>query len=192
MGRWVEGTEVSLISPDETTRLFEVVADTHSDTPIKLPMITLRKNNSYSVLVPIKRPMSYNGVRLKSTDGRNEQLTMIPISLQYQIDVYARHYREADEYMRNMVFNIINYPELQIEIPYENIKRNHVANIRIITDIMDNSAIPQRLNIGQFTRLSVGVSIDDAYLWDVRIKDTLRIAPSVVVENKEEKVDTDN
>ena len=62
-----------------------------------------------------------------------------------------------------------------MEIPYENIGLTHDANIRITSDIEDNSDIPERLINDQFKRLTVQFNIDDAYLFDVRIKDNLSI-----------------
>lgn len=39
--------------------------------------------------------------------------------------------------------------------------------MRVGTEIQDNSAVPERLVAGQFTRLTMNLDIDDAYLWDV-------------------------
>ena len=103
-------------------------------------------------------------------------LQAVPIGIGYQIDVYTRYLAEADEYARNLVYNIINYPKLTIEIPYENSKLQHDANIRILSDVEDNSDIPERLISGQFSRFTIGINIDDAYLWDVRIKDNLKLS----------------
>ncbi|MBO5711334.1 MAG: hypothetical protein J6R47_00710, partial [Acholeplasmatales bacterium] len=99
----------------------------------------------------------------------------IPIGIAYQLDIYTRYLEEADEYARNFIFNIINYPKLTIELPYESQGIKHDANIRITSDIDDNSDIPERLIPGQFTRLTLGINIDDAYLFDVRVKDNLSI-----------------
>lgn len=65
--------------------------------------------------------------------------------------------------MRNLIFNIINFPMLRIIIPYNDRNIPHNSAIRIITGVMDTSE-DNRLSIGQFTRLSIGISIDDAYL----------------------------
>lgn len=76
--------------------------------------------------------------------------------------------------MRNLVFNIINFPMLEVIIPYNDRSIHHKSAIRIITDVTDNSD-DNRLSIGQFTRFSIGISIDDAYLWDTRIRDNISI-----------------
>ena len=94
-------------------------------------------------------------------------LNAIPISLVYQIDVYARLAIEADILMRNLVFNIINYPAFEVDIPDAGFC--HTARIEFASNtIDDNSNEPERFIEGNFTKLSAKISIEDAYLWDVR------------------------
>lgn len=173
--KWTADTQVQLTGINETRRLFEVVADKTNDKPIQLPLIALSRNGGYTIQEKYKQPRSYNGSALVVTTDTGAKLNAIPIGISYQIDIYARHLAEADEYARNIVFNIINYPKLNIEIPYEDSGLTHDANIRLITDVEDNSDIPERLISGQFTRFTIGIDIDDAYLFDVRIKDNLSI-----------------
>ena len=54
---------------------------------------------------------------------------------------------------------------------------------------MDTSNNSVRLFNGQFTRLSVTVNIDDAYLWDLRVANNLTIEDSngLYVRNPDEK-----
>lgn len=173
--RWTPENQVQLTGVNETRRLFEVIADKTNDSTIKLPLIALSRNGGYTIQSKYKQPKSYNGSLLQATMDNGTRLNAIPIGISYQIDIYARHLAEADEYARNIVFNIINYPKLNIEIPYENVGITHDANIRLTTDVEDNSDIPERLIPGQFTRFTIGIDIDDAYLFDVRIKDNMSI-----------------
>lgn len=173
--KWTADTQVHLTGINETKRLFEVVADTNNDRPIQFPLIALSRNGGYTIQEKYKQPRSYNGSALVVTTDSGAKLNAIPIGISYQIDIYTRELAEADEYARNIVFNIINYPKLNIEIPYEDSGLTHDANIRLITDVEDNSDIPERLISGQFTRFTIGIDIDDAYLFDVRVKDNLRI-----------------
>lgn len=173
--RWTQDTEVTLLGVNDTKRRFEVIADKTNDAPLKLPIIALSRNGGYTILERYKKPLSYDANRFVQTPDKGVRLNGIPISIQYQIDIYTRYLEEADEYARNIVFNIINYPKLNIEIPYEDIGLTHDANIRLNSDVEDNSDIPERLIPDQFTRLTIGIDIDDAYLFDVRIKDNLSI-----------------
>lgn len=175
--KWTADTQVQLTGVNETRKLFEVVADKNNDKPIQLPLIALSRNGGYTIQEKYKQPRSYNSnefIRMQDANS-GALLNAIPIGISYQIDIYARHLAEADEYARNIVFNIINYPKLNIEIPYEDSGLTHDANIRLITDVEDNSDIPERLISGQFTRFTIGIDIDDAYLFDVRVKDNLSI-----------------
>ena len=173
--KWTADTQVQLTGINETRRLFEVVADKTNDATIKLPLIALSRSGGYTIQEKYKQPRSYNGSKMIITTDTGAKLNAIPIGVTYQIDIYARHLAEADEYARNIVFNIINYPKLTVEIPYEDTGLQHDANIRLTTDVEDNSDIPERLIPGQFTRFTIGIDIDDAYLFDVRIKDNISI-----------------
>lgn len=173
--KWTADTQVQLTGVNETKRLFEVVLDKQNDRPIQLPLIAISRNGGYSIQERYKQPRSYNGSTMIQNPDTSAKLNAIPIGISYQIDIYTRELAEADEYARNIVFNIINYPKLNIELPYEESGLTHDANIRLITDVEDNSDIPERLISGQFTRFTIGIDIDDAYLFDVRVKDNLSI-----------------
>lgn len=188
--KWTQDTDVTLLSVNDTQRRFEVLADKTNDQPIKLPLIALSRNGGYTILSKYKQPLSYHGLKMIQTHDKGVILNGIPISIQYQIDIYTRYLEEADEYARNIVFNIINYPKLTIEIPYENQGLFHDANIRLSSDVDDNSDIPERLISGQFTRLTIGIVIDDAYLFDVRIKDNLSISDvDIITKDTKELVE---
>lgn len=180
--KWTQDTDVTLLGVNETKRRFEVLADKNNDQPIKLPLITLSRNGGYTILSKNKKPLSYDGNTFVRSNDKSALLNGIPISIQYQIDIYTRYLEEADEYARNIVFNIVNYPKLNIEIPYEDLGLTHDANIILSSDIDDNSDIPERLIPGQFTRLTIGIVIDDAYLFDVHIKKNLSIVEGAVTD----------
>lgn len=172
---WTKDTAVTLVSPDDSRTLFSVIADTNNDQPLKLPIIALKRPGGFSILRKGKSPLSSSGATLEANVDRSRQLNAIPISIPYQIDIYTRYLNEADEYVRNIVFNIINYPKLDIVIPYRDENRIHHSNIRLEGEVSDNSEIPERLVKGQFTRMTMRIDIDDAYLFDVKQKDVLKI-----------------
>lgn len=174
---WTDNTQINIYGPDDTSRMFEVIGDNTKDSPIKLPIISLRRSAGFSILNPNKKPTSYDGMRLFSTpdDSMMVKLGMIPINIPYQLDVYCRYLKEADALARSLIFNIINHPTLEIIIPYNDINIVHNANIRIESDVEDNSGIPERFVAGMFTRLTMQISIDDAYLWDARPRENLSI-----------------
>jgi len=130
----------------------------------------------------------------KSKTGYSTQLNVIPISISYRLDVYTRYMKEADDYMRELVFNFINHPNIKVVIPYNGVESQSPrdATVRISEEIEDNSDVPEiRLAYGQFTRMSLYLNIDDAYLFDTRIRSNVEIGASqlsVAVHSSENDV----
>ena len=186
--KWTNDTQINLVSPNDVKRLFQVIADKNNDSPIRLPLISLSRSGGYTVLDTTKRVLSYDGKQLGAiAGGRSYQLNAIPISIPYQLDIYTRYFDEADEFTRNIVFNIVNYPKLDVIIPYEGVNFHHDANIRMSSEVEDNSNIPERLISGQFTRNTIHLTVDDAYLFDVRYKDTISLCTQCVISDKSEE-----
>ena len=182
---WVKDSSIKITGPEETRRLFEYTADQNNDKPITLPLITLRKSRTVTINSIQKQPLTYDGYRKNNNGIKGDQLNGIPITINYQIDIYTRYAEEAEEYVRNFIFNIINYPKVKIEIPYNNSRIIHDSNIRLSGEVNDNSDISERLVPGQFTRKTIPIYIDDAYLFDYRTKDTLKVdtTTEVVLKN---------
>jgi len=243
---WIQSTNVHVYGSNETQNLFEVIADESNDSPIELPIITIRRDRGYNIIDggTTKRPLSYDGFDIADQDfdsydealdfcnthGLDEEviypksywintlvkdqyeyhkfetyaqaaeycekndiprteihtvdwshyyikssdihpkyvtaIRAIPISISYQLDVYARYAKEADLLMRNLVFNIINYPAFTISIPKANL--THTARLVLGDVISDNSDIPERFIEGNMTRLTASLTVDNARLWDTR------------------------
>ena len=180
--RWVNDPNVKITSPDETKRLFQYRADINNDGPIELPLISIRRGKTITILNTSKKPTTFDGYTLEANKNFIKSLSNVPISLDYQIDVYTRYLPEGDEYIRNFIFNIINYPTLNIHIPYQGVDYEHTSNIRLVSEVEDNSDIPERLIPGQFTRYTIGITVDDAYLWSVPIRSNLSVETQIVVE----------
>lgn len=187
---WTQKTNLHIYGPDDTKRLFETIADETNDSPIQLPILCLRRNGGYTILNINKRPLTYDGAFIDRDDDVSTQIDAVPVMINYQLDVYAKFLQEADSYARNLVFNIINYPTLKIDIPYgEKSYFSHYANIRVASDIQDNSAIPERMVPGLFTRLTLSLNIDDAYLWDIRTKSNSVILSDVQLNIQNSETD---
>lgn len=169
--KWTSSSKTQVYGPSETRRLYEIIADSTTDSEIKLPIIAISRDMGYEITNAgtTRRPLSYDGVDREYNEETNSMkiINAIPISITYQIDVYARKAEEADILMRNLVFNIVNYPAMEISIPDADL--NHTARISLSSStITDNSNMSERFIEGNLTVLSAIISIDDAYLWDVR------------------------
>lgn len=116
-----------------------------------------------------------------SRDTASIALNAIPITLNYSLDVYTRYQKENDLYIRNLIFNIINYPTFQIEVNYNGIHVEHTANIRLEPLITADSGFSTKLFSDQICRQSLAINVDDAYLWDTRVRQNANISPNKVV-----------
>ena len=58
------------------------------------------------------------------------------------------------------------------------------------SDISDNSDIPERLISGQFTRYTIQLEIDDAYLFDIRYRDVYSL--EIVTEMSNNSISDDS
>lgn len=185
--KWTNDPNLTITSPDETRRVFQYRADIQDDKPIQLPLIALSRGKTLDVQNTSKKPSTFDSLVLEANDKKIITLQQIPIGLTYQIDIFTRYFSEADEYVRNFIFNIINYPKLNVVIPYNNINYTHTSNIRMISEVQDNSDIPERLIAGQFTRFTIGITVDDAYIWSVPIRDNLTLETELEIKLKDEK-----
>jgi len=176
---WIGGSNLQLYTVEETRRLWQINADQNNDQPLKLPLIALARKPGYLINEKTKQPRTYAGVKTAVNESSNITLMTIPITIEYQIDILTRYLDECDSITRNLIFNIINYPSLKIEIPYENQKLTHSSNIRLQSDVEDNSDIQERLITGQFTRNTLTINIDDAFLFDVRVRNNSKIVEVV-------------
>lgn len=169
--RWMpEESKIKILKPDETAALFSIRADETGDKPVKLPLIALSRDTSIEILNTNKQVMTFDGIVVGSTSKQSITLNAIPIQLTYQLDIYTAKMAEADEYLRNFLFNIINYPKLTIGIPYNDQNLTHDSNIRLISTVNDNSDIPQRRFRDQFVRYTIKMTVDDAYLFSAPTK----------------------
>ena len=172
---WVKDEKVRILSPDETLELFQKTANDKNDEPISLPIISLVRSREVDLDHPHKKMMTFDGMMLDATIEKSLQIDAIPMTLNYQLDIYTRYKYEADEYMRNFVFNLVNHPKVKVVLPYNDINYTHYSNIRLVPTIEDNSDVPNRLVSDQFTRWTISFTIDDAYLFSLPYKSNVQI-----------------
>lgn len=167
---WLVDPEVTLLDPDDTAQLFQKTADLTNDRPLKLPLIAISRDRDMDLPETAKKPLSHMGKTFNAENGTSDHLNAIPMNIGYQIDIYTRYKIEADEYVRNFVFNLVNHPALTIEIPYNGSNLEYVSYLRLQSPISDNSDIPQRIIPGQFTRMTMKFRLNDAYLFSYNTK----------------------
>lgn len=183
---------MQILKPEETSRLFEIEADVNKDRALQLPVIALSRNKDIELLCTKKQPRTFNAIPMKIGDtpivdpttqdfnatvreagsiGKKDisyiSMNVIPMKIGYQLDLYTKGMSEADEYIRNFVFNFINYPKLTVELPYLDLKLQHNATITLEESVTDNSDIKEHLFADQFVRFTLRLDIDDAYFFSL-------------------------
>ena len=167
--------KIQVLKPDEVKRLFTIEADERNDKPIQLPLIAISRETQIDVLHPTKRAMSFDGMMLESDGKHTIQLDAVPISITYQLDIYTRHFDEGDELLRELIFKIINNPQLTITLPYNNQNLIQVCAMKMQGRVEDTSSISERLFSGQFTRWTLRLNIDGAYLYSIPYVDNVKV-----------------
>jgi len=172
---WVKDPNMRILKPEETTRLFQIRADQNNDAPIKLPLISLVRLPDVDIKYSKIRPLSFDGKHLANDDIQTLQLNAIPISVVYQLDIYTRKFEEGDEYLRNFIFNFVNFPKLEITLPYNNTNVVYNAYLELLPTATDNSDISEKLFADQFTRWTLQLELKDGYLFSIPFRDNWSI-----------------
>lgn len=185
--KWIRDPNMRVLKPDEVTRLFQIKADLNNDAPLKLPLIALARNPEFEITSVNKKPMSHDGMMLRATKDKSLQIDAIPIVLGYQLDIYTRYQAEGDEYLRNFIFNLVNYPRFTITLPYHDVNIEHYGNITLLGTVTDNSDIPQRLFSDQFVRWTIRFTIEDAHLFSLPYVGNVKMSEEHELEIEESK-----
>ena len=167
--------QLRVLKPDDTKRLMELKADDSKDKQLRLPFIALSRNNEIELLLNVKNPRSFDGLTLNKTEEKTLQMNVIPVKLQYQLDIFAKTQIEAEQYVREYLFKLINNPTIKIVIPYNGQEVPQIANIKVLSNVADTSDIPQRLCVGQFTRWTIQLEILDAFLYNLPYRQNWKI-----------------
>lgn len=175
ISNWIMDPNMVILGPDEVKRLFQQRADKNDDKPLTLPLIAISRDRDIDIQITANRPLSHSGKVFNADEKKADHLNAVPITIKYQIDIYTRYQEEADEYIRNFVFQIINYPKLEIEIPYNSSTLGYKSYMSLTNQITDNSDIAERLIPGQFTRMTLRIELRDAYLFSYNHKSIPKI-----------------
>lgn len=187
--RWILDPNLTVLGPDETKRLFQYKADKTNDKPLTLPLIAIGRDRDIDIQLTAKRPMTHLGKVFNADSKVSDHLNAVPITLRYQIDIYTRYQEEADEYVRNFIFQIINYPKMEIKIPYNGSNLDYISYMSLANQIVDNSDVAERLIPGQFTRMTLRIQLNDAYLFSYNKQAVPRIVTVELNENMRSKED---
>ena len=181
-GWLADSSQLRVLSPDESNRLIQIMADESEDKPLKLPIIAISRNKDIEIESAIKQNKSFDGFILKQDNkmGTTVHLNVIPIKTTYQLDIYTKRKIEADEYVRQYLFKLINNPQIIIEIPYNGYVVRHTANLRVLNTISDTSDITTHIFPGQFYKWTIQLELQDGFLFSIPQKGGWRICSIMV------------
>ena len=167
-----DNSKLRVLSPDESNKLIQLMAEDTEDKPLKLPLIAISRNKDIEIESAIKQNRSFDGlvIAADTTNTATVHMNVIPVKTLYQLDIYTKKQLEADEYVRQFLFKLINNPQIIVEIPYNNYIINHTANLRVLNSVSDTSDIPNHLFPGQFYRWTIQLELQDGFLFSIPYK----------------------
>lgn len=176
-GWLADSSKLRVLSPDESTRLIQLQAEDSNDQPLTLPLIAVSRNRDIEIESTIKQNKSFDGLVIGTDTVNNTtvHLNVIPIKTTYQLDIYTKKRIEADEYIRQYLFKLINNPQIIIEIPYNNYTIRHTANLRVLNTVSDTSDIATHVFAGQFYKWTIQLELQDGFLFSIPQKRNWKI-----------------
>lgn len=136
------------------------------DDNVNFPIISINRTNWSIRSNDLSFAQARTGVLNRiNQDSTISVMKIIPIRLEYQLDVYTVDRISNDEIYRELLFYILNNPTLEVDIPYT-LNNSHVFNIFFNDDIVDNSDTVEHVNRGVLYRFTSTFFINDAYLFD--------------------------
>lgn len=171
-GWLADNSNLRVLNPDETNRVIELAAEESGDQPLKLPLLTISRNKELEIANTIKQSKSFDGLIIQEdkTNAATVHMNVIPVKTLYQLDIYTKKQLEADEYVRQFLFKLINNPQIIVEIPYNNYIIKHTANLRVLNSVSDTSDIPTHIFSGQFYRWTIQLELQDGFLFSIPYK----------------------
>ncbi len=172
ISRWLpKEKNIRVLKPDESKRFLEISSEDKKEKPLTMPLFALSRSNDFTILSTIKTSKSFDGLILEKNERVSTQLNVIPISTTYQLDIYTKEYATGLNYVRELLFKLINNPKIVIGIPYNGVNIQHVANLRVLDTVSDTSDIAEHIFPGQFTRWSIQLELQDGFLFNVPYRD---------------------
>lgn len=176
---WIaDSSKLRVLNPDETNKVIELRAEDSGDKPLTLPLLTISRNKELEITNTIKQSKSFDGLVILPEDNTSTAATVhmnvIPVKTLYQLDIYTKKQLEADEYVRQFLFKLINNPQIIVEIPYNNYIINHTANLRVLNSVSDTSDISTHIFSGQFYRWTIQLELQDGFLFSLPYKNNWR------------------
>lgn len=164
--------ETFFAAPEE---IFGMNAKNHGGTKVVMPMIGVYRMPDISINTAYYNDMQVrNGVvGLRNTHrniefpGNDVASHILPVSLQYQIDVYSIKREICDGLAAELALEFYENPWVNVNLKCVSEECVQQFSVRIDESLSDNTSISEFDDTGRFYRLTLTVNIDQAYLFRV-------------------------
>lgn len=111
------------------------------------------------------------GLHHRENNNTNVFAQIIPIRIEYQLDIFTVDRQSGDELTRELVFYFYQHPTLTVRFPYM-LNGEHHFNLYLDNDVVDNSETIEHVNKGVMFRNTLTFYTDDANLFagDVQLQ----------------------
>lgn len=158
----------NIIQITNSENVFNIIGDIENDN-IQFPIISLIRtgwqftgaepeflNNSGGLVGYLE---GEKGERVKQV-----RLQAFPIQINYQLDIWTQNRYDNDVIAREFCWFYKQNPQLRVFIPH-GLNITEPFNLFIENEIVDNSDIAEHNSRGRYYRQTIGLYVDDAYLW---------------------------
>lgn len=158
----------NIIQITNSENVFNIIGDIENDN-IQFPIISLIRtgwqftgaepeflNNSGGLVGYLE---GEKGERIKQV-----RLQAFPIQINYQLDIWTQNRYDNDVIAREFCWFYKQNPQLRVFIPH-GLNITEPFNLFIENEIVDNSDIAEHNSRGRYYRQTIGLYVDDAYLW---------------------------
>ena len=151
---------IHIITPD---RAIQYLAEFDKDK-VQLPAIVLSRNS-----VRLNDSRNFYGMMKGETARVEEDATVvkakiIPITINWSVNIYAVDRFTCDEIVRELVFYFMTNPRFYITVPYDlNIRQEF--DVFLDNEIADNSDLVSFPNTGEYFRETLTIYTDNAHFY---------------------------
>lgn len=102
--------------------------------------------------------------RFNPEDNTATKVKLIPIRMEWIIDVYTVDRFTCDEIVRELIFYFMTYPRFEVKVPYgADVDQNF--DILVDPNIVDNSDLVEFPETGEFFRETITIYTENAHLF---------------------------
>ena len=181
-----EDTRIHIVPSENAFRTIGKLNNT--EDYIELPLISISRTG-WSLL-DAQHSQKFEGATYQYDRKEDyvQNIQLMPIKINYLLDVWTRTKEENDDIMRELIFYYTDHPTMFVTVPY-GADYKHKFNIFFTDDVEDNSDIVEQKNRGEYFRQTIGFYTDDAYLWKTSSRPFTKIALSLSVFEKDKKTE---